>query len=55
MRKTDSLLLAVQNNAIMTNYMEVKVDYVQRNSKCRIYGERDETNNHIISECSKLA
>ena len=24
-------------------------------SKCRLYGDRDETINHIISECSKLA
>ena len=27
----------------------------QQNSKCRLCGDRDETINHIISECSKLA
>ena len=27
----------------------------QENSKCRLCGDRDETINHIISECSKLA
>ena len=26
----------------------------QQNSKCRLCGDRDETINHIISECSKL-
>ena len=24
-------------------------------NRCRLYGDRDETINHIISECSKLA
>ena len=27
----------------------------QQNSKCRLCGDRDETINHIISECSKWA
>ena len=27
----------------------------QQNSKCRLCGDRDETINHIISECTKLA
>ena len=30
-------------------------DNTQQNSKCRLRGNRDETINHIISECSKLA
>ena len=28
---------------------------MQQNSKCRLCGDRDETINHIISRCSKLA
>ena len=28
---------------------------MQQNSKCRLYGDREETINHMISECSKLA
>ena len=28
---------------------------MQQNSKYRLYGDRDETINHIISKCSKLA
>ena len=28
---------------------------MQQNSKCTLCGERDETINHIISECSKFA
>ena len=28
---------------------------VQQNGKCRLFDDGDETINHIISECSKLA
>ena len=31
------------------------IDKTQQNSRCRLCGDRDETVNHIISECSKLA
>ena len=27
---------------------------MQQNGKCRIYGDRDETINHTISECCKF-
>ena len=30
-------------------------DKTQQNSKCRLCGDRDETIDYIISECSKLA
>ena len=53
-RKTDSLLIAAQNNVI-TNHIEVRLDKTPQNSKCRLWGDRDETINHMISECSKLA
>ena len=33
----------------------MRLDKTQQNCKCRLCGERDETINHIISECSKLA
>ena len=54
MRETESLLLAAQNNAIRTNYIKGKIDQTQQNRKCKLRGDRDETINHIISECSKL-
>ena len=55
MRETESLLIAAQNNAIRTNHIKARIDKTQQNSKCRLCGDRDETINHIISECSKLA
>ena len=54
-RETESLLIAAQNNGIKTSYIKAKIDKTWQNSKCRLYGDRDETINHIISECSKLA
>ena len=54
-RKTESLLMAAQNNAIRTNHIQARIYKTQQNSKYRLCGDRDETINHIISECSKLA
>ena len=54
-RETESLLIAAQDNAVRTNHIKARIDKSQQNSKYRQYGDRDETINHIISECSKLA
>ena len=50
-RETESLQIAAQNNGIRT---KARVDKTQQNSNCTLCGDRDETINHIISECSKL-
>ena len=54
-RETESLLMAARDSAIRTNHIKARIDKTQQNSKCRLCGDRDETINHIISECSKLA
>ena len=54
-RETESLLIAAQNSVIRTNHIKTRIDKTQQNSKCRLCGDRDETINYIISECSKLA
>ena len=54
-RETELLLIAAQNNAVRTNHIKERIDKTQQNSKCRLFSDRDETINHIISECSKLA
>ena len=51
-RETESLLRAAQNNAIRTNHIKSRIDKTQQNSKCRLWGDRDETINHIISDCN---
>ena len=55
MRETEYLLIAAQDNAVKTNHIKARINKTQQNSKCRLCGDRDETINHIISECSKLA
>ena len=37
---------------IRTNYVKARINQMQQNSLC---GDRDETINPIISDCSKLA
>ena len=54
-RETESLQIVALDNAIKTNHNKARIDKTQQNSKCRLCGDRDETINHIISECSKLA
>ena len=54
-RETESLLIAAQDSAIRTNHIKARIDKTQQNSKCRRCGDRNETINHIISKCSKLA
>ena len=54
-REMESLLILAQDNAIRTNHIKARIDKTQQNSKCRLCSDRDETINHIISECSKLA
>ncbi len=54
-REKESLLIAAQNNAVRTNHIKTRIDKLQQNSKRRLCSDRDETMNHMISECSKLA
>ena len=54
-RETESLLMAAQKIPIRTNYIKGRIDKTQQNSKRKLCGDKDETINHIISECSKLA
>ena len=53
--ETESLILAAQEQAVRTNVIKAKIDNTQEQSKCRMCGEKDETVNHLISECSKMA
>ena len=51
-RETESLLIVAQNNAVR---IKASIDKTQQNSRCSLCGDRNETINHMISECSKLA
>ena len=54
-RETESLQIAAQNNAVRTNHIKARIEKTEQNSKCKLCGDWDETINHMISECAKLA
>ena len=54
-RKTESLIVAAQNQSIRTNIVKAKIDKSQRDSLCRVRRKVDESIDHIVSGCSKLA
>ena len=54
-RETESLSVASENNAIRTNYAKVKSHTTDKNGKCMLCGDNDETSDHVISKCIKLA
>ena len=43
------------NNAIKINYAEARIDEMKQKSRCRLCSDRDDTINHNITQCSKLA
>ena len=54
-RETEFLQIAMQNNAIRTIYIRVRIDKTQQKSRRKLCGDRDEMIDHIKSKCSKLA
>ena len=53
--KGESLIVAAQNQSKRTNLVKSKIDKSQGDSLCRVCGKVDESINHIVSGCSKLA
>ena len=53
-KEIESRLIAIQNNAICSNYIKGRIDKTQQNSRYRLCGNRDLIINDITSECSKL-
>ena len=53
-KETETHLIEAQNNAVRTNNIKARIDKIQQNCKCKLYGDRDETTNHI-REFNKLA
>ena len=44
--------MAAQNKAIRAKYIKAEIGKTKKNSNCRLYGDKDETINHMISESS---
>ena len=54
-RETESLIVAAQNQSIRTNLLKAKIDTGQGDSLCRVCRKVDESLDHIVSGCIKLA
>ena len=54
-RETESLIVADQNQSIRTNLVKARIDKSQGDSLCRMCRKVDESIDHILSGCSKLA
>ena len=54
-RETESRIVAAQNQSIKTNLVKAKIDKSQGDSLCRVCRKVDESIDHIVSGCSKLA
>ena len=54
-RKTESLIVAAQNQSIRTNLVKAKIEKSQESYLCRVCRKVDESIDHIVSGCSKLA
>ncbi|XP_053114405.1 uncharacterized protein LOC128328439 [Hemicordylus capensis] len=54
-KETEGLILAAQEQALRTNAIRAKVKKSTTNSKCRLCKEADETVDHLISCCKKIA
>ena len=53
--QTEATIFAAQEQALRTNYVKNKIDKTSESPLCRMCGERGETVQHIVCECSKLA
>ena len=47
--------MASQEQALRTNTIKTKIDKTSSNSKCRLCNEKEETVDHLVSSCSKIA
>ena len=54
-RETESLLVAAQNQSTKANIVKTKINKSQGDSLCRVCRKVDESIDHIVSGCSKLA
>ena len=53
--ETESFIVAAQNQSIRTNLVKARIDKSQGDSSCKVCRKVDESINHIVSGCIKLA
>ena len=53
--ETESLIIAAQNQSTRTNLVKAKIDKSQKDTLCRLCEKADESIDHVVNGCSKLA
>ena len=54
-RETESLVVAAQDESIKTNLVKAKFNKSHKDALCRLCKKADETIDHVVRGCSKLA
>jgi len=54
-KETEGFILAAQDQALRTNAIKARIDNTTEDSKCRLCKEKEETVDHLVSTCSKIA
>jgi hypothetical protein len=54
-KETESLIMAAQEQSLRTRKIMHAIDHRNVDPKCRMCGQKDETVEHLVSACSKLA
>ena len=49
------MIVVAQNQSIRTNLVKAKIDKTQKDTLCRLCKKADESIDHVVSGCSKLA
>ena len=47
--------MAAQDQALRTNAIRAKIDKTTEDSQCRLCKEKEESVDHLVSSCSKIA
>jgi len=54
-KETEGLIIAAQDQALRTNAIKCHIDGLGGSPLCRLCGEKEETVDHLVSSCSKIA
>ena len=54
-KETEGMIMATQDQTLRTRYIQRAIDGTNISPKCRKCNQKDETINHITSECPALA
>ena len=54
-KETEGFIMAAQDQALRTNTIRAKIDKTTEDSKCRLCKEKEESVDHLVSACSKIA